>query len=319
MATGISEPGLGLLMNKFTTLFNILITSLAPVIWGSTYIVTTQTLPPHMPILASVIRALGAGLILLIFCRIRPYGIWWLRIAILGFLNIGLFFYCLFTAAYFLPGGLASLVMSCQPVIVMVVGAVVFRHKLRMLHVISAVIGVTGISLLVLNSAVVLNFYGVVTGLLGATSMALGILLTKHWGRPKNMSLLAFTGWQLTLGGLMLLPAALTLEKLPSTLTFTNLLGYSWLTLAGGVLGYVIWFRGIEKLPPVTTSFLGFMSSLAACVLGYVILGQTFTGLQLVGCLAIITAIWLARPQRENPPARASQPENITHSAKRRC
>lgn len=284
-------------MNKLSTLSDIFITALAPVIWGSTYIVTTQTLPPHMPLLASVIRALGAGCILLLICRIRPHGIWWLRIAILGFLNIGLFFYCLFAAAYFLPGGLASLVMSCQPIIVMVVGAIIFRHKLRPVHLLSAAIGVTGIGLLVLNSAVALNFKGVAIGLIGTFSMAMGILLNKHWGRPENMSLLAFTGWQLAMGGLMLLPAALTLEKLPETLTFTNMLGYGWLTLAGGVLGYVVWFRGIEKLPPVTTSFLGFISSLSACVLGYIILGQTFTQLQLLGCVAIVSSIYLARPQ----------------------
>ncbi|EOS96348.1 EamA family transporter [Erwinia tracheiphila] len=284
-------------MNKLSTFSDILITALAPVIWGSTYIVTTQTLPPHMPLLASVIRALGAGCILLLICQIRPHGIWWLRIAILGFLNIGLFFYCLFAAAYFLPGGLASLVMSCQPIIVMVVGAIIFRHKLRPVHLFSAAIGVTGIGLLVLNSAVALNFKGVAIGLIGTFSMAMGILLNKHWGRPENMSLLAFTGWQLAMGGLMLLPAALTLEKLPETLTFTNMLGYGWLTLAGGVLGYVVWFRGIEKLPPVTTSFLGFISSLSACVLGYIILGQTFTQLQLLGCVAIVSSIYLARPQ----------------------
>lgn len=286
-------------MAKFTTLFNIAVTSLAPVIWGSTYIVTTQTLPADMPLLASVIRALLAGLILLLCCRVRPQGMWWLKLSVLGFLNIGLFFYCLFAAAYFLPGGLASLVMSCQPIIVMVIGAAVFKHKLSAIHILSAVVGVAGIGLLVLNSANGLNLQGVAVGLLGTTSMATGILLTKHWGRPESMSLLAFTGWQLTLGGLMLLPAALWLEPLPSGLTLTNVLGYAWLSLAGGVFGYFVWFRGIEKLPPVTTSFLGFMSSLSACVLGYLILGQTFTHLQLVGCMAIVWAIYLARPPRQ--------------------
>ncbi|WP_434746128.1 EamA family transporter [Candidatus Pantoea rara] len=285
-------------MNKFGTLINIVITALAPVIWGSTYIVTTQTLPAGMPLLASVIRALLAGIILLLICRVRPNGIWWMRMAILGFLNIGLFFYCLFAAAYFLPGGLASLVMSCQPIIVMVIGAMVFKQKLSVMHLVSALIGVTGISLLVFNSAVELNIQGVVIGLVGTTSMALGILLTKHWGRPGNMSLLAFTGWQLTLGGIMLLPAALLMEQLPSHLTLTNIIGYGWLSLAGGVFGYFVWFRGIEILPPVTTSFLGFMSSLSAGVLGYLILGQTFTHLQLIGCIAIVSAIYLARPPR---------------------
>lgn len=296
-------------MNKFATLINIMITALAPIIWGSTYIVTTQTLPAKTPLLASVIRALLAGIILLLFCRVRPYGVWWLKMAALGFLNIGLFFYCLFAAAYFLPGGLASLVMSCQPIIVMVIGALVFRHKLSIMHVFSALVGVAGIGLLVLNSAVQLNTQGIMVGLVGTTSMAMGILLTKHWGRPANMSLLAFTGWQLTLGGLMLLPAALWLETFPSRLTLTNIIGYGWLSLAGGVFGYFVWFRGIEKLPPVTTSFLGFMSSLSACVLGYLILGQTFTHLQLVGCVAIVTAIYLARPRHDKSQSPVALPQ----------
>ncbi|MDO6708103.1 EamA family transporter [Photobacterium sp. 1_MG-2023] len=290
-------------MNKYQTLMDVALTALAPIVWGSTYIVTTELLPDNLPLLASVIRALGAGLILLMFCKIRPTGMWWGKIAVLGLLNIGLFFYCLFAAAYYLPGGLAALVMSIQPLIVMGLGAIFFQNKLSLTHILSAVVGVSGISLLVLNSAVELNWWGVLFGLIGTCSMALGILLTKHWGRPQDMSLLGFTGWQLTLGGLMLLPVALWYEDFPEALTLLNISGYAYLSLVGGVFGYFVWFRGIEKLNPVTTSFLGFLSSVSACLLGYVILGQSFTQLQLVGSIAIIVSVYMARPQAPKQPS----------------
>ena len=44
---------------------DIALTALAPAIWGSTYIVTTEFLPPGLPLTAAALRALPAGLLLL--------------------------------------------------------------------------------------------------------------------------------------------------------------------------------------------------------------------------------------------------------------
>ena len=44
----------------------ILSTALAPLIWGSTYLVTTEFLPPNRPFTAALIRVLPAGLLLLV-------------------------------------------------------------------------------------------------------------------------------------------------------------------------------------------------------------------------------------------------------------
>ena len=48
---------------------DILLTALAPLIWGSTYIVTSELLPPHRPFTAALIRVLPAGLLLLLLMR----------------------------------------------------------------------------------------------------------------------------------------------------------------------------------------------------------------------------------------------------------
>lgn len=284
-------------MTKGNTWLNVFLTALAPTMWGSTYIVTTELLPDNMPLLASTIRALPAGLLLLLICRTMPSGKWWGRIAILGALNIGAFFYCLFMTAYYLPGGVASLVMSIQPMIVIALSALVLNTRFLKVHIYASLLGIAGIALLVLNSTINLNWQGVVSGLIGTTCMATGIVFTKHWGRPEGLSLLGFTGWQLTFGGLMLLPIALFQEGVPATLTATNIAGYAYLSLVGALLGYMLWFRGIERLPAVTISFLGFLSSLAALFLGYVFLDQTFTTLQILGAVAIVACVYLSTPK----------------------
>ncbi|MGR2769304.1 EamA family transporter [Photobacterium ganghwense] len=284
-------------MAKHTLLLNLLITALAPMVWGSTYIVTTELLPPDMPLLASTLRALPAGLILLALCRTAPRRGWWVRVAILGILNIGAFFYFLFVAAYYLPGGIAALVMSCQPLIVMFFSVMLLKTRLSFHHALAAVFGITGVAMLVLNASAGISWQGILAGVAGSICMAGGIVLTKYWGRPDGLSLLSFTGWQLTFGGLFLLPLTLLLEGLPSSLSVNNVLGYSYLALIGAVFSYMIWFRGIEKLPTVTTSFIGFLSPVSACLLGFFILGETLSQYQLLGAFSIVIALYFSLPR----------------------
>lgn len=281
-------------MSKIGLLFLLFTTALAPILWGSTYIVTSEFLPPNSPLMAALIRSLPAGILLMILTRTLPKRHWWWRIALLGFLNIGFFFYCLFYAATYLPGGMAALVMSSQALMVIVLSRFLLKSTLTFQHVLAGIIGITGIGLLVLNNHADLNQTGIFIALLGTLSMALGVVLTKKWGRPEDMSLLGFTGWQLLFGGLMLAPVALTVEGIPSHISLTNVLGYLYLGVIGAIVGYFLWFRGIEKLPAISISFLGFLSSVSACVLGYVFLQQAFTPSQLIGAIAIFFSIILS-------------------------
>ncbi|EKO3553883.1 EamA family transporter [Vibrio fluvialis] len=284
-------------MNRILQIKTIALTAIAPIVWGSTYIVTTEALPPESPLIASTIRSLPAGVLLVLISQAWPTGLWWLRMAVLGFLNIGLFFYCLFFAATYLPGGMASMVMSIQPLIVMIMSWYLLSANFSSQQLIASGLGILGVGLLVLNSSAELNIEGMLTAILGTLSMALGVVLTKKWGRPTGMTMLGFTGWQLLFGGIILLPVSLWLEGIPTQLTSINYLGYGYLSLIGAILGYFLWFRGIEKLPPVTVSFLGFLSSVSACFLGYLVLNQTLTWPQLLGALAILFSIVLATPR----------------------
>jgi probable blue pigment (indigoidine) exporter len=50
-------------------MIDLLLTALAPAIWGTTYIVTSQFLPPDRPFIAALLRVLPAGIALLIWSR----------------------------------------------------------------------------------------------------------------------------------------------------------------------------------------------------------------------------------------------------------
>ncbi|WP_330334091.1 EamA family transporter [Streptomyces sp. NBC_00536] len=284
------------------------VTALAPAVWGSTYLVTTEFLPPDRPLLAATVRALPAGLILLLIGRKLPRGIWWARALVLGVLNIGAFFTFLFLAAYHLPGGVAALVGSVQPMFVLILSALLLGDRIKAVHVVACVLGATGVGLLVLQPNAGLNTTGVIAGLLAAVSMACGIVLTKRWGRPEGVGLLTFTGWQLTVGGLVLAPVALFGEGLPEAVTGRNLAGFAYLGFVGALLAYAVWFRGVERLPALAVSFLGFISPLAATALGYLVLDQTLTPLQLAGACAVVAAVVVAQPRGgRREPAKPSQ------------
>lgn len=108
-----------------------LTTALAPIAWGTTYLVTSELLPAGHPLLAGLLRSLPAGLLALLFARRLPHGSWWARAFILGALNIGAFFPLLFLAAERLPGGVAAAVAGAQPLIVLILGALVLGERIR--------------------------------------------------------------------------------------------------------------------------------------------------------------------------------------------
>ncbi len=264
-------------------------TALAPVIWGSTYIVTTELLPPGIPVTVSLLRALPAGLLLLLIVRRLPTGRWWLRSAVLGALNFTLFWICLFIGAYRLPGGLAATLGAVQPLLVIGLARVALGQAIRPVAVGSAVVGMVGVALLVLSPGASPDPIGVLAALGGAASMATGTILTRKWAA--DVPLLTMTAWQLTAGGLLLLPLALWLEPGLPALSTVNLIGFAWLSFIGAALTYLLWFRGIARIGPTATTMLGFLSPVTAMVLGWLLLDQVPGPVQLFATFLILASI----------------------------
>ena len=272
---------------------DIALTALAPAIWGSTYLVTTEFLPDGYPVTVAMLRALPAGLLLLLMVRRLPTGVWWAKVSLLGALNFSVFWALLFVAAYRLPGGVAATVGAVQPLIVIFLARLLLKSQILALSVLAAIAGLGGVGLLILTPEAALDPIGVAAGLGGAVSMAAGTVLSRKW-RPPD-SLLTFTAWQLTAGGLLLLPLALWIEPPLPALSAGNVGGLVYLGLVGAAFTYVLWLRGIARLEPSVVSALGFLSPTSAVILGWLIIDQHLTLLQLTGVLTVLGSLWLSQ------------------------
>lgn len=286
-------------MNRRWT--DVALTAAAPITWGTTYLVTAELLPPDRPLWAGAIRALPAGLLLLALTRRRPHGLWWGRAAVLGALNIGVFFPLLFLAAYRLPGGTAAVLGAAQPLLVAVLTVALLRDRPTRPALVAAAVAPLGVALVVLRPGAGLDPLGVTAGLAGAVAMAAGLVLTRRWGRPPGTGVLAATSWQLVAGGLMIVPVAAAVEGAPPVPDGPALLGYAWLGLAGTALAYVLWFRGAARLPVSRVSVLGALSPLTAAALGWVVLGEALDPVQLTGFAVAVAAMVLAQMPGRSP------------------
>lgn len=130
---------------------DVILTALAPAVWGSTYLVTTEALPAGYPITMAALRALPAGLLLLALTRCLPPRAWLGRTFLLGSLNFALFWVLLFVAAYRLPGGVAATLGSLQAMMVILMARGWLGTPIRAGAVAAAATGVLGVALLLVS------------------------------------------------------------------------------------------------------------------------------------------------------------------------
>jgi len=276
----------------------LMVTAMAPIIWGSSYLVTTEFLPQGYPLTLAMLRALPVGVLLLMFCRQLPTGSWWLKVLVLGALNFSIFWWLLFVSAYRLPGGVAATISAIQPLLVIFLARLFLGSSIRANAIAAAVIGLGGVALLLLTPNGALDNIGLMAGVGGAVSMACGTVLSKRWMSAtgeKQVSPLTFTAWQLIAGGLLLLPAAMLLEPALPSLSTSNILGFAYLGLIGAGLTYLLWFNGLAKLSPAMIAPLGFLSPVTAVLIGWLALNQSLTPLQFVGAGIVLFSVWLSQ------------------------
>lgn len=278
-------------------------------VWGTTYMVATEFLPAQRPLLAATVRALPVGLVFVIRTRVLPRGSWWWRAGVLGVLNIGAFFALLFVAAFRLPGGVAAIAGATQPLVAAALAVMLLGEHTHRRTLAAGVGGGVGVALLMLRSDARLDAVGIAAAFAGTLSMATGIVLGKRWGRPVDV--VTFTGWQLTVGGLLLLPLTLATEGLPVVVSARNVGGFLWLAIIGTGLAYSNWFRGIQLLPVATASLLGLLSPVVATTLGWLVLDQRLSVWQVAGAalvLAAVAAPTLAPPASQERVPASSRP-----------
>lgn len=263
----------------------MLVTAIAPVAWGSTYVVTRSVLPAE-PLWGAVIRALPAGVLLLAVSRRRPHGAWWWRAGLLGILNTGGFFALVYAVAQRLPSGVASTVMAASPLVMMAAARIVLGQRPRILALAGGVAGAAGVTLMLFGGEGRVDTLGVALAVAALLCSATGYALATRWG---GVDLIASTAWQLLAGAVLILPLAIIVEGPPPRLDGPAVAGFLYVTVIATAVAFVAWFGGLRHLSAGTVGLIGLLNPVTGVVLGAVLAAEVLTLRQVAG-LAIVLA-----------------------------
>jgi len=283
----------------------MLVTAVAPVAWGSNYYVTRQFLPPESPLWGSALRALPAGVLLLLLARRLPRGSWWWRSLVLGALNVGAFFILVYVASQLLPSSVASTIMASSALVLMLLAWPLLSERPTALAVLGAVTGVAGVGALLLGPGALVRGWGVAASIAAMAMSSIGFVLTKRWAPTE--STVAVTSWQLIGGGALVLPAALVVEGPPPALDGPALLGFGYVTVVATALAYVAWFAGLRRLPAGAVGAIGLLNPVTGVLLGALAAGEAFGARQAVGTGLVLLGV-LVSQQRSGAGALRTAP-----------
>lgn len=280
-----------------------LLTAIGPIAWGSTYFVTREFLPIGHPLWGAVIRALPAGLLLLMVRPRLPKGAWWWRSLVLGALNMGAFFALVYLAAQLLPTSIATTVMATSPIVMMLFAWALLSQRPSLLPLIGAGLGILGVTIMLATATGSVNPIGVLASVGALVMSSFGYILSTRWSTP-GIDVLASTSWQLIAGGLMLLPFALTVEGPPPALDGTAILGFAYVSIIATALAFVAWFAGLRRLEAGTVGLIGLLNPVTGVLLGTLVAGEVLTLRQLLGLAIVGVGILLGQPALRRLAAR---------------
>lgn len=287
-------------------------TAFAPIVWGSTYVVTHLYLPADSPLWGSALRALPAGLVLLLVARRLPHGDQWWRSAVLGVLNVGAFFVLLYVAAQTLPSGVASSIMAASPVAMMLIAWALLSERPTARALVGALMGIAGVALIVTMAATTINPWGVAASATAMLMSSFGFVLTKRW--KIDAPVIATTAWQLTAAGLLLLVVAAVVEGPPPALDATAAVAFAYVSLVATALAYIAWFAGLKRLRAGTVGIVGLLNPVSGVTLGALVSGERLTLPQLAGIALVVIGIAVATVvgSRRAPSNESSRAEATT-------
>jgi drug/metabolite transporter (DMT)-like permease len=269
------------------------------VIWGSTYLairVMVETVPP---LLGSGVRFSVAGAVMIgvlsLHRSVRPT-----RAQLLSALLVGLLLpganAVVTVAEQEVPSSVAALLIASVPlwVILMRRGS---GERVSRAGIGAVLVGFAGVALLVRpgeqsGDATVLGLAAVV---FAAVMWASGSFASPRLKLPRDP--LVSTGWQMLLGGLVIVAVGLALgeapEVDPAAFSTRSVLALGYLIVFGSWVAFTAYAWLLQNAPISKVSTYAYVNPVVAIVLGFLILDEVVTPITVIGAAIIIVAVAL--------------------------
>ncbi len=271
-------------------------------IWGSTYLAIRFAVETIPPLVTASVRHLVAGSFLFAYSYrkgFRPT-----RREIGAGLLIGALYFLighgtLHWAEQKVASGLAALLIATEPMLISGIQIGLGRERFNVWTLGGLVTGIVGVAILMGGNAFRGDgqLTGIIAILIGGTSWAIGVCISRSVPLPKDPSHSA----ALTMicgAGFLICASAVTGEfaqlKL-SAVTARSAGGLVYLIVFGSLIAFTAYVWLLEHCSPTIVSTHTYVNPIVAVLLGWLMGGETVTGRTLIAGLAILCSVSLIR------------------------
>lgn len=243
-------------------------------------------------------RTILGGLALLLVLAIQRKPIWpqarlarW--ILPLGLLATTLTFGTMFASPAYTGVGIASVLGNIQPLLIVVLAALFLGERINLNETLGLALGLAGVIVLALpawRETTGSSLFGIALALGSSAGAAVASVTMKRLRAGGD--LMALTGWQLVVGGLVLLGWSAASEPwagISWTGTFVGLLLF--LALFGTALSTWLWFWVLERGEASRLSLYLFLVPVFGLFTAVLTLGERLSGVQMGGVALLLLAV----------------------------
>ena len=268
------------------------------VVWGSTYLairVMVETVPPLLG--AGLRFALaGAAMVGVLAARrgwraVRPT-----RPQLAGALLVGVLLpganAVVTVAEVHVPSNIAALLIAAVPLVIVVLRGATGDAPSRA-GLVGVLVGFAGVALLLAPGGRPggASLAGMAGCLVAATMWATGSFTASRLDLPPDP--LVSTGWQMLLGGVVIVAAGLVAGEAldPSGFSADSVLAFAYLVLVGSVIAFTAYAWLLRNVPVSKVATYAYVNPAIAIVLGWLVLDEVITGVTLAGAAVIVAGV----------------------------
>lgn len=267
------------------------------IIWGLSWSIYKMALDYTPPILFAGMRSLlGGALLALVLWPTWKRIKWrenWKAYSISALLNAVLFYGLQTAGLQYLPGGLFSVVVYFQPVLIGIFAWLWLGEKMTFFKISGLLLGFLGILVISADSLTgTISMTGLLMALLAALSWALGVIYVKKIGtRVDSMWMVAL---QFVIGGAVLMAVGSVFENgADITWNIQYLLSLGFGATFGVPIAFVIYFHLMNHGEASKVAAFTFLVPLIAVLAGAVFMDEDVTGTLAAGLVLIVLSIYL--------------------------
>jgi drug/metabolite transporter (DMT)-like permease len=274
------------------------------ILWSGSFLAIREIVAVLPPFFSAGFRFTLAGAILLVWVHLRnrtpPSMRQFLSAAALGFVMFTCLYAGLFWAETRIASGIAAVVSAMIPVWIFAGELFVLRtQRPTALAIGGIVLGFGGVVLLTLHSsagAAHSSTVAVLATLAGTVCWSAGTLWSRYLTLPTPQK--ANAGWQMFLGGLLLLilsAASGELHRMPApTVLFSTrvVVSMAYLIIAASIVSYTAYVWLIAHDSPTRVSSYAYVNPVFALILGATLAGERLTLLQMAGAALVVAGVF---------------------------